>query len=214
MCAQRASLMVSMTGEFEASLPLRVGAIDVGSNAIRFMASEFSAPKRFEVLDQIRCPVRLGHDVFLTGRLAPDALDAAVVAIVSFRKRMDELGVTEHRAVATSAVRDSKNGEDLIKRVRHDADIELEVITGAEEARLAHIAVSSRIDLGRRHAVSRARGVERLHVCPAHRQAGAGQTDDRSRELPVEQESLVEREPECVPGHSVAAGNCRATTQR
>jgi exopolyphosphatase/guanosine-5'-triphosphate,3'-diphosphate pyrophosphatase len=140
-----------MAGDYEASFPLRVGAIDVGSNAIRYMASEFSAPKRFEVLDQIRCPVRLGHDVFLTGRLAPDALDAAVAAIVSFRKRIDELGVTQHRAVATSAVRDSKNGEDLIKRVRKEADIELEVITGAEEARLAHIAVCSRIDLGRRH---------------------------------------------------------------
>src|SRR6185369_4464984 len=142
-----------MTGETVASFPLRVGAIDVGSNAIRFMAAEFTAPHRFDVLDQIRCPVRLGHDVFVTGRLADDALNAAVDAIVSFRGRLDTLHISHQRAVATSAVRDSRNGEQFIERVRNEAKIDLEVITGAEEARLAHMAITSRIDLGKKHWV-------------------------------------------------------------
>jgi exopolyphosphatase/guanosine-5'-triphosphate,3'-diphosphate pyrophosphatase len=62
---------------------------------------------------------------------------------------MDALGIEHYRAVATSAVRDSYNGKDLIEGARV-AGIELETITGAEEARLAHLAVRHRIDLGLR----------------------------------------------------------------
>src|SRR5688572_8465586 len=61
--------------------PLRLAAVDVGSNAIRFLAAEFRALGEYEVLEEERVAVRLGHDVFLTGRLAPEAVDAAVQAI-------------------------------------------------------------------------------------------------------------------------------------
>ena len=145
--------MTRMNDVMAASFPLRLGSIDVGSNALRFMAAEFSAPRRFEVLDQQRSPIRLGHDVFLTGRLASDGLRGALDALVAFRQRMDELEVKHYRAVATSAVRDSRNGDELIDCARTIAGIELEVISGAEEARLAHLAVRTRIDLGPRHWV-------------------------------------------------------------
>lgn len=130
--------------------PLRVAAIDIGSNAIRFLAAEFSAPQRHRVIDQIRAPVRLGHDVFLTGRLTPEAMDRAVETIATFRERIERLDVTRYRAVATSAVRDSRNGRELINRIRLETGIEVETITGSEEARLAHVAVRSRIDLSTR----------------------------------------------------------------
>jgi hypothetical protein len=84
----------------------------------------------YEVLEEERVAVRLGHDVFLTGRLTPEAVDAAVQAIARFRGRMEALGVTHYRAVATSATRESRNGADLVARVRKEAGIELEVITG------------------------------------------------------------------------------------
>lgn len=129
--------------------PVRAGAVDVGSNAIRFLAAEFSAPAKYSVLDQIRTPVRLGHDVFLTGRLTPEAMDAAVEALKSYRERMDALRVPLYRAVATSAVRDSDNGEEFVGRIREESGLELEAITGAEEVRLVHAAVRSRIDMGR-----------------------------------------------------------------
>ena len=129
--------------------PLRVGAIDVGSNAIRFIAGEFSSRGQYEILDQIRSPVRLGHDVFLTGRLAPDAMDAAIDALREYRQKLEALDISHYRAVATSAVRDSRNGEELLERAR-DVGVELETISGAEEARLAHLAVGNRIELGKR----------------------------------------------------------------
>jgi len=131
------------------SFPLRVAAIDIGSNAIRFIAAEFTQPGRYAILDQKRSPVRLGHDVFLTGTLTPEAIAAAAQVLAGYRERLDTLDIEHHRAVATSAVRDSRNGANLIEAATR-AGIHIETITGAEEARLAHLAVRSRIDLGRR----------------------------------------------------------------
>lgn len=129
--------------------PVRVAAIDVGSNAIRFVATEFEAPARYTILDQIRTPVRLGHDAFLSGRLADGAMAAAVDALRQYRDRMEALEVKRYRAVATSAVRDSDNGAQFVKRAHDEAGVSLEVITGAEELRLVHQAVRHRIPLGR-----------------------------------------------------------------
>ncbi|HEX2189903.1 MAG TPA: Ppx/GppA phosphatase family protein [Longimicrobiaceae bacterium] len=131
------------------AFPLRVAAIDVGSNAIRFVAAEFTGPTAREVLDEERMAVRLGHDVFLTGKLAPEAMDAAVAGLADVRGRMEALGVEHYRATATSAVRESRNGAAFARRVREEAELELEVITGWEEARLVHQAIRSRVELGR-----------------------------------------------------------------
>ena len=54
-----------------AAFPLRVACVDMGSNAIRFLAAEFSSELDYTVLASERCPVRLGHSVFLSGRLDP-----------------------------------------------------------------------------------------------------------------------------------------------
>ncbi len=133
-----------------AVFPLRVGAIDVGSNAIRFLAAEFSQPTKYVALEQVRTPVRLGHDVFLTGRLAPSAVDAAVAALAGFHDRLHSMEIGHYRAVGTSAVRDSENRDEFLDRVRTQAGTTIEVITGAEEARLVHQAVRNRINLGRK----------------------------------------------------------------
>src|SRR5687767_8415400 len=108
--------------------PIRLGAIDIGSNAIRFLASEFRDQATAEQLEQMRLPVRLGHDVFLTGKLTPDAMEAALDGLKTFGRRMQELGITRHRAVATSAVRDSRNGAELVERAREEAGITINVI--------------------------------------------------------------------------------------
>ena len=130
-----------------ASFPLRVGAVDVGSNAIRLLAAEFTAPAAFNPLHEERVAVRLGHDVFLSGRLAPEVMDAATEALASFRRTLDSLDIRHYRAVATSAVRESRNGDEFVERVEDEARLTLEPITGSEEARLVHVAVNSRIPL-------------------------------------------------------------------
>jgi exopolyphosphatase/guanosine-5'-triphosphate,3'-diphosphate pyrophosphatase len=127
--------------------PFRVGCVDAGSNAIRFLVGEFTGPTDFETLVYERVPVRLGHQVFLTGRLAPKAVEGALAAFASFRDRMKALELDAFRAVATSATREAENGPELVDRLKNETGIELEMISGSEEARLVHLAVASRVDL-------------------------------------------------------------------
>ena len=143
-------MSVKNNGHDEAeAFPVRVAATDIGSNAIRFLATEFTSDSHFQVLDQLRVPVRLGHDVFLTGRLTEDAMAAAIEALATFANKLHDLDITLQRAVATSAVRESRNGKQLVERVRNACGITIEPITGAEEARLVHLAVASRVQLGK-----------------------------------------------------------------
>ncbi len=139
--------------EQEMRFPLRVAAVDMGSNAIRFLAAEFANERDFEPLVSERVPVRLGHGVYLSGQLDGRAMDAAVEALTSFRLQMGELGIEHYRAVATSAVRESRNGDEFVARVRDQVGLDLEPISGSEEARLVHLAVASRVPLGRRRWV-------------------------------------------------------------
>lgn len=133
-----------------AAFPLRLACVDMGSNAIRFLAAEFTSEGESDRLAVEREAVRLGHGAYLSGRLDGAAMDRAVAALVRYREQMDALGVVAHRAVATSAVRESSNGDEFAARVHREAGIELEVISGSEEARLVHLAVSRRIHLGSR----------------------------------------------------------------
>lgn len=130
------------------TFPLRVAAVDVGSNAIRFLAAEFADPERASPLESHRAPVRMGHEAFRTGRLSGGCVEAGIEALAFFRRRMDALGVAPYRAVATSAVRESANGGEFVERAREEAGIRLEPIGEAEEARLVWSAVRRRVRMG------------------------------------------------------------------
>lgn len=131
----------------------RFGAIDVGSNAMRLRVVEANGPDQVREVASERAAVRLGHDVFLTGRLAPAALAEAVDALRGFREVMRGAGVEAYRAVATSAVREAHNADLLVERAHREAGIKLDVIEGVEEARLVLVAVQNAVRLGDRRAL-------------------------------------------------------------
>lgn len=132
------------------SYPLRVACVDMGSNAIRFLAAEFSEEGAYTTLAGERRAVRLGHSVFLSGVLDGRAMDEAVEALVDFAAQTKSFEIQHCRAVATSAVRESKNRAAFVKRIRKESGLDLEVISGREEARLVHLAVATRVPLGSR----------------------------------------------------------------
>lgn len=129
--------------------PLRVAAIDAGSNAIRFVVGEFGA-QGCQVVAKRRVPVRLGHRVFTHGALDEKTMDRAVAAFRGFRAELNQLKVSRLRAVATAAVREASNRDRFLDRIRTESGIDLEPIDGAEEARLVHLAVGHQVDLSRR----------------------------------------------------------------
>jgi exopolyphosphatase/guanosine-5'-triphosphate,3'-diphosphate pyrophosphatase len=146
----------------------RFAAIDVGSNALRLRLIEAGGPSHagaaggagpahvadtWKDLATLRAPVRLGSEVFLSGRLAPASIGQACDALREFRQEMDRWKVDDYRAIATSAVREAKNGATLVERARREAGIELETIEGIEEARLVQLAVTRRLPLKDKRAL-------------------------------------------------------------
>ena len=124
----------------------RVGIVDMGSNAIRCLVAEATAGA-IAVLENHRLPVRLGRDVFHTGQIPDQALGEVVDAFRRFRATCDRLGVAHVRAIATSAMRDARNRDLLVDRVRDASGIEIEVISGTQEAYLLKLAVETKVDL-------------------------------------------------------------------
>ena len=130
--------------------PMRVAAIDVGSNAFRFIAAEFSAPGRYTELSAERVPVRLGHSAFLTGELSASAIDKTITGFRRFRREIDRLG-NRPRAGGWRRARCARVGTVPISCAgsRTRPGIRIRLISGIEEARLVWVAVKSRIDLPR-----------------------------------------------------------------
>jgi exopolyphosphatase/guanosine-5'-triphosphate,3'-diphosphate pyrophosphatase len=130
----------------------RFAAIDIGSNATRLLVVEADSLDRTVEVLSLRRPLRMGHGVFLTGKLDPKVVDECVRELRGFKKRLDELEVTDVRAVITAAARDAENAQSLLDRAR-DTGIELEAIDGSEEARLVKVAVETKIPLSDRRAL-------------------------------------------------------------
>lgn len=131
----------------------KFAAIDAGSNALRMMIATMNRAGQLEPLQNIRLPIRLGADVFSSGALRADTIRRATDAFRQFRDLAVESGVTELRAIATSALREASNRDLLLDRIAATSGIDVQVISGAEEARLIHLAVSSRLDLRRKRAL-------------------------------------------------------------
>jgi len=121
--------------------PLRIAAIDAGSNAIRLVIAQASSSSEIEILDSVRASVRLGHLAFTKRRFSRLTVDHAVRAFRRFRALLDRYRVHAYRAVATSAAREARNSELLLRRIRRSAGINLQVIGSSEEARLVRSAI-------------------------------------------------------------------------
>lgn len=118
-----------------------LAVVDLGSNATRLQIAQVSAGGRATVLAEDRAAVRLGEQVFRTGRLSAPAIARTAVAMERFARLAQRAGAESIRAVATAAVREASNRAALVRTVRAHAGMDLEVISGAEEARLVALGV-------------------------------------------------------------------------
>ncbi len=123
------------------SEPVHIAAIDAGSNAVRLSVARSYSALDIEPLHTERYPLRLGESVFVRHRFSEETFKKGVKAFRHLRGIMDEFGVTQYRAVATSASREARNRNAFVRHIKQKAHIELEVIGGAEESRLGREAV-------------------------------------------------------------------------
>lgn len=118
-----------------------LGAIDVGTNAVRLKLARLLPDGSFEQLHQERDPVRPGEGVWETGAMARPVVDRLVRTLKEYAAICRRAKAGHVRAVATSALREAKNREEVVARVRAQAGVELEVVSGKEEARLICLGV-------------------------------------------------------------------------
>ena len=121
--------------------PTTLAVVDLGSNAVRLQIADARRDGRFVVRAEDRAPVRLGSQVFRTGRLSSDSIAACATALQRFAKLAERAGAERVRAVATSAVREASNRDQLLRAVRAASGLSVQVISGAEEARLVCLGV-------------------------------------------------------------------------
>jgi len=123
-------------------------SIDVGSNASRLLLVEADDAESSSKVMSIRRPCRLGHRVFLTGRLDPVMIDTCIDALKDFKRELATRELAGFRAVVTASARDAVNSAELLERAEKEAGIVLEAISGTEEARLVKLAVDRSMALG------------------------------------------------------------------
>ena len=117
---------------------MRLAAIDIGSNAARLLISDAltnaQGKPQFQKLNLIRVPLRLGFDVFENKIISPVREEMVVNTIRSYKLLCDVYQVEHMKACATSAMRDAKNGPEIIQKVKDETGIQIEIITGDAEA--------------------------------------------------------------------------------
>ncbi|MEQ8927332.1 MAG: phosphatase [Fulvivirga sp.] len=128
---------------------MKLAAIDIGSNAIRLQVTTTIRTKgqlNFKKLEYVRFPLRLGQDVFNTGSISPEKKAKFKKLMKAFKLLIDLYEVDDYMACATSAMRESKNGADIVKEVEEECKLKIRVIDGANEALLINNAISSFLD--------------------------------------------------------------------
>ena len=117
-----------------------LGAIDVGTNAVRLELARVLPDGSIEGLHTERDPVRPGEGLFRSGVISREVADRLVATLRRYSALCKRYGARV-RAVATSALREARNRDEIVRRVRREAGLSLDVVSGREEARLICLGV-------------------------------------------------------------------------
>jgi exopolyphosphatase/guanosine-5'-triphosphate,3'-diphosphate pyrophosphatase len=117
---------------------LKLAAIDIGSNAARLLISEVvksgDDKPQFNKINLVRVPLRLGFDVFEKGEISKQKLGMIIQTMKAYQHLLNVYGVIYLKACATSAMRDAHNSNDVIRKVKLETGIQINIISGDDEA--------------------------------------------------------------------------------
>ena len=117
----------------------KYGAIDIGSNAIRLLISNVIISKdkepKFKKSSLVRVPIRLGAEVFVAqGMISEDSIQRLIDALNAFKLLMKTHHVERFKVCATSAMREARNGKEIVQKILQKTGIQIDIIGGKEEA--------------------------------------------------------------------------------
>lgn len=122
-------------------LPTLMGAVDVGSTAMRLNIAEYLPDHPLRFLEELTHPIAIGADTFRHGRILPETLFSICGIMDNFVRVMNDYGVKHRRAVTSSAVREAANRDILVDRVKHSSGLDLEILDAIEESRIIYQAL-------------------------------------------------------------------------
>ena len=123
-----------------------VGVIDIGSNSMRLVLIEIGKKNYFRIIDEVKETVRLGMDMTIDGRLNPIRMEKAIGTLLSFKSLCEGLGECNIFPVATEAVRRASNQKEFLHLVKSTLNMEIRVLSGAEEAYYDYFGVINSLD--------------------------------------------------------------------
>lgn len=128
---------------------MRVAAIDIGTNSVHLIIADVGPHGQLDIIHKDRSQVMLGAGGLSHKRIAEDAFERGVAAMLQFKDACDHHGVIDIHTAATSAVREASNGDAFCKAVKAATGIHVKVIAGAEEARLIYLGARQALDFSR-----------------------------------------------------------------
>jgi exopolyphosphatase/guanosine-5'-triphosphate,3'-diphosphate pyrophosphatase len=120
---------------------VRLGVLDVGSNTVNLLVVDARRGGHPTPMSSTKATLRLAESIDNSGKITRKGADKLIETIEEFEKIADSSGCAELMAFATSAVRDAKNSDDLLTRVRKETGVQLQVLRGVDESRLTFLAV-------------------------------------------------------------------------
>ena len=126
----------------------RMAVIDMGSNSFRLVVFEYESTGWWSLIDEIREPTRVSAGMAGSGALQPKPMKRAVQTATVFANFLHASGVERVETVATSAIRDASNRDELLAEISDQTGLEVRVISGAEEAWYGYLAIANSTTIG------------------------------------------------------------------
>lgn len=215
---------------------MRSACIDIGSNTTRLLVADCDGAGGLRPVDQQKVFTRIRRGMLDADRIAPHKVSEVVAAVAGQVRLARDLGSTEIHAVATAAIRHAANGDELVSAVREACGVELVVLTGEQEARLAFVGAARTLGhapVGELGVVDVGGGSSELVVgtapdtvrwCTSFALGSGDLADDCLRSDPPSEPELSEARARVVralrgldaphPAEAVAVGGSAASLQR
>jgi len=145
---------------------VRIGIIDLGTNSVRFDIHSVAPQGEAHLLHREKLMIRLGEGVFLNGQLDPQAVLRGVHAFMSFKNTAERFQVVKIVAFATSALREAKDAQQFVDKIRQKTQIEIRIISGEEEAKLIALGILIHESFkGRQGLIDIGGGSTEINIC-------------------------------------------------
>jgi exopolyphosphatase/guanosine-5'-triphosphate,3'-diphosphate pyrophosphatase len=130
---------------------VHLAAIDIGSNGARLLISAVLFKKQkpyLKPVEYVRFPLRLGEDVFTHQRISLQRIDQMLKLLESFKLLMELYEVTDSLVFATAAMREAKNGEEVIQKIKSVLGLDMQIISGDQEAEFTNYTLAEFVKKG------------------------------------------------------------------